>query len=105
MIEERAELRLGHTMKLDEGLSFKSYVQASAFGIHRLGSDIATASVLGSDITLTSGTSKDLFGASLGVGFDWKVKKDMTLFAGADGLIYSNGSNGANARAGIRISF
>ena len=105
MIEERAELRLGHTMKLEEGLSFNSYVQASAFGIHRLGSDVATASALGSDITLTSGTTKDLFGASLGAGFDWRVKKDMTLFAGADALIYSNGSNGANARAGIRISF
>ncbi len=105
MIEERAELRLGHTMKLDEGLSFNSYVQASAFGIHRLGSDVTTASVLGTDITLNSTTSKDLFGASLGAGFDWKVKKDVTLFAGADALIYSNGSNGASARAGIRVSF
>lgn len=105
MLEERAEVRLGHTVELEDGSLFNSYVQGAAFGIERLGSSSTSASVFGTNIMLNSAASKDTLGASLGAGFDWRVNKDLTLFAGADGLIYSNKARGVSGRVGVRVSF
>lgn len=105
LFEERAELRLTNTHSVVPGLPSQIYVQGGFFGQHRLGDDSLSASLQGVSFVLPSTNARDLFGASVGLGFDAKLSRNVNLYAGGDTAFYSNAGIAISARSGIKVSF
>ncbi len=105
VIEERAEVRVTNTQRSDFGAVTQYYAQAAIFGTHRLGNDTLAANFAGVDFVVTNTATRDLFGASLGLGLDWKMSANVAFYASGDGKYYTNGTVAAAARSGIKVNF
>ena len=105
VIEERAEVRVTNTQRTPYNTVTQYYAQAAVFGTHRLGSDALSANFAGVDFNVSNVATRDLFGASLGIGLDWKMSANVAFYASGDGKYYTNGTIAGAARGGMKVNF
>ena len=104
MLEERAEVRLTKTVKSTDGLMSSFYVQTAAIAAQRVGSANFSASVLGTSFAVGDGYARSKAGASLGVGFNYKVAPQFDLYGSLDGAAFSDKSYSVSARGGFKVA-
>jgi outer membrane autotransporter protein len=105
MLEERAEVRLTRTVKSTDGLTSSFYVQAAAIAAQRVGPANFSASVLGTSFAVGDGYARSKAGASLGVGFTYKVAPQFDLYGSLDGAAFTDKSYSVSARGGFKVAF
>ena len=105
MLEERAEVRLTKTVKGTDGLTSSFYVQAAAIAAQRVGPANFSASVLGTSFAVGDGYARSKAGASLGVGFTYKVAPQFDLYGSVDGAAFTDKSYSVSARGGFKVAF
>ncbi len=105
MLEERAEVRLTKTIKGADGLNSSFYVQAAAIAAQRVGPANFSASVLGTSFAVGDGYARSKAGASLGVGFNYKVAPQFDVYGSLDGAAFSDKSYSVSARGGFKVAF
>lgn len=105
MLEERAEVRLTKTVKGTDGLTSSFYVQAAAIAAQRVGPANFSASVLGTSFAVGDGYARSKAGASLGVGFTYKIAPQFDLYGSVDGAAFTDKSYSVSARGGFKVAF
>lgn len=104
-LEERAEVRLTKAVKGADGLVSSFYVQAAAIAAQRVGPANFSASVLGTSFAVGDGYARSKAGASLGIGFNYKVAPQFDLYGSLDGAAFSDKSYSVSARGGFKVAF
>ena len=105
IMEERAEVRLTKKIKGDDGLLSSVYVQAGAITAQRIGPATFAASVLGTSFAVGDGYARSKAGASLGVGFTYKVTPQFDVYGSVDGSAFTDKSYSVSARGGFKVAF
>ncbi len=104
-IEARGDLELSRTRRSANGTSLRMYETIGIVTQTRLTNGVMNASILGTQISLTTPGPRTTVSAAFGAGVEWTSARGATLFANFEAEVRLDKSIAGNARAGAMWTF
>ena len=103
-LEERGQLKLTRTQMFASTNAIMTSLYGGVLGVQRAGSNTVDATLLGQAIPFATPGKDDAWGGYGGGGLEIRTG-DVTVFASAEYLTFSDSSSVVSGQGGIRISF
>jgi outer membrane autotransporter protein len=104
-IEERLGVEFSSVRPVTFGGTLKASVDVSGVGLQRLGDNTINAVLLAQNIAFTTPGKREAYGGVVNVGFDWRPRSNVSLFASAEATAMNDKSFSAAGKGGIRVGF
>jgi outer membrane autotransporter protein len=104
-IEERLGVEFSSVRPVTFGGTLKSSVDVSGVGLQRLGDNNVNAVLLAQNIAFTTPGKSQAYGGVVNVGFDWRPKSSVSLYASVEATAMNDKSFSAAGKGGIRVGF
>jgi uncharacterized protein with beta-barrel porin domain len=104
-IEERLGVEFSSIRPVTFGGTLKSSVEVSGIGLQRLGDNTINAVLLAQNLAFTTPGSSQAFGGVVNVGFEWRPKSNVGVYASVEATAMNDKSFSATGKGGIRVGF
>jgi outer membrane autotransporter protein len=103
-IEGRLGVEFSNVRPVTFGGTLKASVDVSGIGLQRLGDNVS-AVLLAQNIAFTTPGSREAYGGVVNVGFDWRPKSNISIYASAEATAMNDKSFSAAGKGGVRVGF
>ena len=103
-IEERLGVEFSNVRPVTFGGTLKTSVDVSGIGLQRLGDNVS-AVLLAQNIAFTTPGSREAYGGVVNVGFDWRPKSNISIYASTEATAMNDKSFSAAGKGGVRVGF
>lgn len=104
-LEERLQLDLTRRYALASGQRLALTFSGAVLDTQNLGDRALSASLGGTGFEINENVDRNVYGASLGVSFDYQFRKNMSIYGGLEGRAFSGEAYDAGARLGVKYAF
>jgi outer membrane autotransporter protein len=104
-IEERLGVEFSSIRPVTFGGTLKSSVEVSGIGLQRLGDNTINAVLLAQNIAFTTPGKSEAFGGVVNVGFEWRPKSNVGVYASVEATAMNDKSFSATGKGGVRVGF
>jgi outer membrane autotransporter protein len=104
-IEERLGVEFSSIRPVTIGGTLKSSVEVSGIGLQRLGDNTINAVLLAQNIAFTTPGKSEAFGGVVNVGFEWRPKSNVGVYASVEATAMNDKSFSATGKGGVRVGF
>ena len=104
-LEERAELTLARTLKVDAGTDLRVSVHGGVLGLERVGGTDVNATLLGQGLNFAEPGKAAVAGAYGGADLDFRIGDRLSLFVSGEYTATNDASSLVTAKGGLRWQF
>ncbi len=104
-LEGRLQMDLTRKTMLESGRTAAFTFTGAVIDTQNMGDDGYSATLDGSEFTLSDSAQRNVVGFRLGASFDVQIKEAMSIYGGLEGTVYTDESVGYTGRLGLKSVF